>query len=152
MAPSLVSGLQILLGIVLLSGGGERCVSRISTIQGNLGQAGADNLAVSNVVGRHIVNALAVLGLSAVVLSLLLAVSMLVWGMASSALIGRDIPGMDAQGSYHTLAGFVLHSLERIAREADQLEWQGYRFEVVDGDGNRVDQLLMRLIASAYAM
>jgi putative hemolysin len=71
---------------------------------------------------------------------------------AFSELIGRDIFGMDAQGSYHTLAGFVLHSLERIPREADQLEWQGYRFEVVDMDGNRVDKLLVRPLASAHEM
>jgi putative hemolysin len=33
--------------------------------------------------------------------------------------------------------------LERIPREADHFEWQGYRFEVVDMDGKRVDKLLV---------
>ena len=63
---------------------------------------------------------------------------------AFTELIGRDIFGIDEQGAYHTLAGFVMHALERIPREADQLEWQGYSFEVVDMDGNRVDKLLVR--------
>jgi putative hemolysin len=33
--------------------------------------------------------------------------------------------------------------LERIPREADRFEWQGFRFEVVDMDGKRVDKLLV---------
>jgi putative hemolysin len=36
-----------------------------------------------------------------------------------------------------------MHVLERIPREADHFEWQGYRFEVVDMDGKRVDKLLV---------
>jgi putative hemolysin len=39
-----------------------------------------------------------------------------------------------------------MHRLERIPREADRLEWQGYSFEVVDMDGNRVDKLLVTSI------
>ncbi len=61
-------------------------------------------------------------------------------------LIDRDIFAVDQEGSYHTLAGFVMHRLERIPREADRLEWQGYSFEVVDMDGNRVDKLLVTSI------
>lgn len=71
---------------------------------------------------------------------------------AFTELIGRDIFGLDAQGKYHTLAGFVMHGLERIPREADQLVWQGYCFEVVDMDGNRVDKLLVRPLASAQEL
>lgn len=62
---------------------------------------------------------------------------------AFSELIDQDIFGIDQEGRYHTLAGFVMHVLERIPREADHFEWQGYRFEVMDMDGKRVDKLLV---------
>lgn len=58
-------------------------------------------------------------------------------------LIDQDIFGIDQEGRYHTLAGFVMHVLERIPREADHFEWQGYHFEVIDMDGKRVDKLLV---------
>ncbi len=62
---------------------------------------------------------------------------------AFTELIDHDIFGIDQEGRYHTLAGFVMHVLERIPREADHFEWQGYRFEVMDMDGKRVDKLLV---------
>jgi len=62
---------------------------------------------------------------------------------AFAELIDQDIFRIDQEGRYHTLAGFVMHVLERIPREADHFEWQGYRFEVVDMDGKRVDKLLV---------
>lgn len=58
-------------------------------------------------------------------------------------VIDQDIFGIDQEGRYHTLAGFVMHILERIPRETDSFEWQGFRFEVVDMDGKRVDKLLV---------
>lgn len=58
-------------------------------------------------------------------------------------VIDQDIFGIDQEGRYHTLAGFVMHVLERIPREADRFEWQGFGFEVVDMDGKRVDKLLV---------
>jgi putative hemolysin len=36
-----------------------------------------------------------------------------------------------------------MHVLERIPCESDHFECQGYRFEVVDMDGKRVDKLLV---------
>jgi putative hemolysin len=62
---------------------------------------------------------------------------------AFTDVIGRDLFGIDQEARYHTIAGFVLHVLERIPSEADHFTWQGYRFEVVDMDGNRVDKLLV---------
>ena len=67
---------------------------------------------------------------------------------AFTELIDQDIFGIDQEGRYHTLAGFVMHVLERIPHEADHFEWQGYRFEVVDMDGKRVDKLLVSPIPS----
>lgn len=44
---------------------------------------------------------------------------------------------------YHTVAGFVLHRLRRIPHTGESVEWQGFRFEVVDMDGRRVDKVLI---------
>ena len=47
------------------------------------------------------------------------------------------------RGSYQTLGGFVMTQLGRIPAPADNFEWQGMRFEVMDMDGNRVDKVLL---------
>ena len=58
-------------------------------------------------------------------------------------LTGADIEFPDEDsGAYHTLAGFMLYQLAVIPRAGDKLDWQGWRFEVVDMDGNRIDRLL----------
>ncbi|MBI4732760.1 MAG: HlyC/CorC family transporter [Chloroflexi bacterium] len=44
---------------------------------------------------------------------------------------------------YEALGGFVLLHLRRIPKAADQFEWSGMRFEVMDMDGNRVDKVLV---------
>ena len=49
----------------------------------------------------------------------------------------------EAGGAYQTLAGLVLHQLGRMPRAADSFEWNGYRFEVVDMDRNRIDRVLV---------
>ena len=51
-------------------------------------------------------------------------------------------PDEDA-AAYHTLAGFVLYQLGYIPKTGEWLEWEGWRFEVVDMDGNRIDRLLV---------
>lgn len=51
-----------------------------------------------------------------------------------------NLPNED---DYETLGGFVMNSLGRIPHTADQFEWQGLRFEVVDMDGRRVDKVLV---------
>ncbi len=63
-------------------------------------------------------------------------------------LINHDIFDIDQEGRYHTLAGFVMHVLERIPHEADHFVWQGYRFEVIDMDGKRVDKILVTPISA----
>jgi putative hemolysin len=47
------------------------------------------------------------------------------------------------EDDYETLGGFVMTSLGRIPNAADQFEWEGLRFEVVDMDGRRVDKVLV---------
>jgi len=52
-----------------------------------------------------------------------------------------EIPEEES-GTYHTLSGFVLTRLRRIPSVADHFTWHGWRFEVVDMDGNRIDKVL----------
>ena len=44
---------------------------------------------------------------------------------------------------YHTLGGFVMHSLKHIPRTGEYFEWNDLRFEVMDMDGTRVDKVMV---------
>ena len=59
--------------------------------------------------------------------------------------IGAKFSG-EKDNVYVTVGGLVIHLLGRIPTEADIVEEQGYRFEVVDMDGNRVDKVLVAKI------
>jgi putative hemolysin len=52
-----------------------------------------------------------------------------------------------AERSYHTVAGFVLESLGRIPNTGESFDVAGWRFEVMDTDGRRVDKVLARKLA-----
>jgi putative hemolysin len=52
------------------------------------------------------------------------------------------LPG-EQEGYYHTLAGFVMLELGHIPSAADHFQWGGFRFEVMDMDGRRVDKVLV---------
>lgn len=47
---------------------------------------------------------------------------------------------------FQTLGGFVMQSLGRVPTSSDTFEWQGFRFEVMDMDGRRVDKVLVSKI------
>jgi putative hemolysin len=55
----------------------------------------------------------------------------------------------DERQHYHTLGGLVMLSLGRVPRTGDLFERGGFRFEVVDMDGNRVDRVLVNRIEHA---
>lgn len=57
----------------------------------------------------------------------------------------------EANGAYHTVAGFVLTQLGHIPEASDHFEWDEYRFEVVDMDRQRIDRLLVSRIPKAEA-
>jgi CBS domain containing-hemolysin-like protein len=50
------------------------------------------------------------------------------------------------EGSFETIGGFVVHRLRRAARKGDRVDAEGYRFEVVDADKMRLNQLLVTKI------
>jgi putative hemolysin len=60
----------------------------------------------------------------------------------------KDVPEED-RGRYNTLAGMVMLLLGRLPKTTDAVEWEGWRFEVVDLDGKRVDKVLASAIAVA---
>lgn len=58
-----------------------------------------------------------------------------------------DIPALDndeEEGEYATLGGFMMYQLDRVPKEGDQFAVDGYVFEVIDMDGNRVDKVWVR--------
>ncbi len=57
----------------------------------------------------------------------------------------KDLPEED-RGRYNTLAGMIMLLLGRLPRTTDAVEWEGWRFEVVDLDGKRVDKVLVARI------
>ena len=52
------------------------------------------------------------------------------------------------EGSYHTLAGFILAQLGRVPRESDAVAYGSWCFEVVDMDGRRIDKVLVRRVSA----
>ncbi len=44
---------------------------------------------------------------------------------------------------YETLAGFLMVMLRRVPRRTDSVNWGGYKFEVLDVDSYRIDQVMV---------
>lgn len=44
--------------------------------------------------------------------------------------------------NYHTVAGLMLALLQRIPREGDRIAHSGWRFEILDMDGRRIDKVM----------
>ena len=59
----------------------------------------------------------------------------------------RELPE-EGRGRYNTLAGMIMLLLGRLPHTTDVVEWDGWRFEVVDLDGKRVDKVLVSALAS----
>jgi putative hemolysin len=51
----------------------------------------------------------------------------------------------EGEQEFDTLAGFILHDLERIPHTGDSLEWRGFQFEIIDMDGHRIDKVLVKI-------
>lgn len=49
----------------------------------------------------------------------------------------------EEQGYYRTIAGLMMFILQRIPKTGDHVEINGFRYEVVDMDGNKVDKVLV---------
>ena len=60
----------------------------------------------------------------------------------------KVLPDED-RGRYNTLAGFLMLMLGRLPQTTDTVDFEGWRFEVVDLDGKRVDKVLVSRKAEA---
>ena len=72
--------------------------------------------------------------------------SYLLDGMLSTEEL-KDLLGLaelpnEAEASYETLGGMIMTEMERIPDTGDVIDWNSWRFEVVDMDGYRVDKVL----------
>jgi putative hemolysin len=56
------------------------------------------------------------------------------------------VPGLKGEGTYHTLAGFVLERIGHVPTASEHFLWRGHRFEVVDMDGRRIDKVLIQRV------
>jgi putative hemolysin len=65
-------------------------------------------------------------------------------GMAADELADRLGFTLDEERDFQTVAGFVLAELEHIPATGEHFDVHGYRFEVVDMDGRKIDKLLVR--------
>lgn len=73
-------------------------------------------------------------------------------GLASEHM--KDILGLKSlpdEGDFHTVAGFLLSLMAHVPTAGEYVEWAGFRFEVVDMDGNRIDKVLVMPLAQPGA-
>ena len=55
----------------------------------------------------------------------------------------------EERSRYHTLAGMLMHLLGRVPAETDHVEWEKWRFEIIDMDGQRIDKVLATGLAAS---
>jgi putative hemolysin len=51
----------------------------------------------------------------------------------------------EGEQEFDTLAGFILHHLQRIPVTGDKLDWEGFQIEIVDMDAQRIDKVLVHI-------
>jgi putative hemolysin len=56
-----------------------------------------------------------------------------------------DIRSLPGEGTYQTLAGFVVSMLGRLPATGNHFGYGGFRFEVADMDGRRVDKVILKM-------
>ena len=68
--------------------------------------------------------------------------------MAADEMADRLSIVLPVDRNYHTAAGFVLSQLGHLPEIGESFDSQGWRFEVVDLDGRRIDKIMTRRIAA----
>ncbi|WP_448549233.1 hemolysin family protein [Thalassotalea fusca] len=63
-----------------------------------------------------------------------------------------DIAAFPNDNQYETLAGFLIYTLKRIPKRTDYVIHDGYKFEAIDVDGIRVEQLLVTRLTEPSAI
>ncbi len=57
----------------------------------------------------------------------------------------------EGEHEFDTLAGFILHELERIPATGEKFSWKDFHFEIIDMDGHRIDKILVTLSAAHHS-
>jgi putative hemolysin len=66
--------------------------------------------------------------------------------------LGLSEEADDERAGYQTLSGLVMWVLGRVPQTGDVVTWRGWRLEVVDMDGKRIDKILASRIAPLREM
>ncbi len=76
--------------------------------------------------------------------------SWLIDGMTPIADVQRvlELDALPHADQYDTLAGFLMEMLRRIPKRTDAVIWEGFRFEVMDVDSYRIDQVMVTRLPS----
>jgi CBS domain containing-hemolysin-like protein len=61
------------------------------------------------------------------------------------------LESLPEEENYETAAGFMMYMLRKVPKRTDSVEYQGVKFEVLDVDHYRIDQLLVKHVAPAEA-
>jgi putative hemolysin len=61
-----------------------------------------------------------------------------------SVIIG-NIDISDAEETFSTLAGYIMHKLGRIPKAGDSFSAHGIKFEVIDLDGLKIDKVMITI-------
>lgn len=62
-----------------------------------------------------------------------------------------DIAAFEGSQNFETIAGFLMVALRRVPKPTDFVEYAGYKFEVVDIDSYRIDQVLVTRMAPNHS-
>ncbi|MGB3330766.1 MAG: transporter associated domain-containing protein, partial [Thermomicrobiales bacterium] len=54
----------------------------------------------------------------------------------------EELPGENA-GRFESVGGFLMDQLGHVPKEGERLDWDGFGFEILDMDGNRIDKILV---------
>lgn len=65
--------------------------------------------------------------------------------LKSTIGMNGQFPG-ESSNAYHTLAGMILFNMEKLPHLTDIYESEGWKFEIVDLDGARIDKILVTRI------
>ncbi len=57
----------------------------------------------------------------------------------------------EEKGRYNTLSGMFMWLLGRVPQTTDRVDWEGWRLEIVDMDGRRIDKVLATPLPDANA-
>jgi len=60
-----------------------------------------------------------------------------------------SVRDLNEEGEFDTLAGFVIHLMQRLPGVGDTVAFADLRFEIVDMDGRRIDKIIVRRVGDA---